>query len=99
MPDVTRDELETTFSEFVRRADKAANIGDWHVVDERRGTVVARFGNRLRDPGNGNIHEPWNLAVLTYGGDGRWAGERDVYDVANFGAEIVAWVAARDACS
>ena len=149
MPNATRDELETTFSEFVRRADKAANIGDWsawsemftddahyveptygefhgrvailewmsstmatspgadmiafpvhwHVVDERRGTVVARFGNRLRDPGNGNIHEPWNLAVLTYGGDGCWAGERDVYDVANFGAEIMAWMAARDACS
>ena len=71
----------------------------WHMVDERRGTVVAQFGNRLRDPGSGNIHEPWNLAVLTYGGDGRWAGERDVYDVANFGAEIMAWVAARDARS
>ena len=80
-------------------ADMIAFPVHWHVVDEHRGTVVARFGNRLRNPGNGNIHEPWNLAVLTYGGDGRWAGERDVYDVANFGAEVMAWMAARDACS
>ena len=149
MPETKRDELETTFAEFTRRADAASTSGDWgpwsemftddahyvepsygefhgqaailewmsstmatspdadmiafpvhwHVVDERRSTVVARFGNRLRDPGNGNIHEPWNLAVLTYGGNGRWAGERDVYDVAKFSAEIMAWMAARDACS
>ncbi len=69
------------------------------MVDERRGKVVAQFGNRLRDPGNGHIHEPWNLTVLTHGDNGRWAGERHIYDVTHFGAEVMAWVAARDVYS
>ena len=97
MPETKRDELETTFAEFTRRADAASVSGDWsawaemftddahyveptygefhgraailqwmsstiatspgaemiafpvhwHVVNERRGTVVAQFGNRL----------------------------------------------------
>ncbi len=67
MPDATRDELEATFSEFVRSADIIVFPAYWHLVNERRGTVVAQSGNRLRDPGKGNIHEPSNLAVLTYG--------------------------------
>ncbi len=67
MPDATRDELTATFSEFARSADMIAFPVHWHLVNERRGTVVAQSGNRLRDPDKGNIHEPSNLAVLTYG--------------------------------
>ena len=47
MPDATRDELEATFSEFVRSADIIVFPVHWHLVNERRGTVVAQFGNRL----------------------------------------------------
>ena len=143
MPEATREELEATFAEFVRRADAAAVSGDWapwsemftddaryveptygefhgreaihewmsttmasspgadmvafpvhwYVVDEQRGTVVVRFGNRLADPGDGSVHEPWNLAVLTWGGNGQWAGETDVYDTTRFGADVMAWMA------
>ena len=71
MPDATRDELTATFPEFVWSADMIAFPVHWHLVNERRGTVVAQSGNRLRDPGKGNIHEPSNLAVLAYGGNGR----------------------------
>jgi len=78
-------------------ADTVSFPVHWHVVDEQRGTVVARFGNRLRDPGDGSVHEPWNLAVLTWGGGGRWAGEEDVYDMGRFAAEVMAWMAVRDA--
>ena len=71
MPNATRDELKATFSEFVRSADIIVFPVHWHLVNERRGTVVAQSGNRLRDPGKGHIHEPWNLTVPTYGGNGR----------------------------
>ncbi|MDP6287810.1 MAG: hypothetical protein QF548_08045 [Acidimicrobiales bacterium] len=47
MPDATRDELEATFSEFARSADIIVFPAYWHLVNERRGTVVAQFGNRL----------------------------------------------------
>ena len=71
----------------------------WYVVDELRGTVVARFGNRLCDPGNGSVHEPWNLAVLTWGGNGLWSGETDIYDVTHFTQEVSAWMTDRAANS
>ncbi|MEC8999245.1 MAG: nuclear transport factor 2 family protein [Actinomycetota bacterium] len=105
--------VEPTYGEFLGRAailewmsstmatspgaDMVAFPVHWHVVDEQRGVVVARFGNRLRDPGDGSVHEPWNLAVLTWGGDGRWASEEDVYDVGRFASEVMAWIAVRDA--
>ena len=47
MPDATRDELTATFSEFARSADMIAFPVHWHLVNERRGTVVAQSGNRL----------------------------------------------------
>jgi len=47
MPNATRDELKATFSEFVRSADIIVFPVHWHLVNERRGTVVAQFGNRL----------------------------------------------------
>ena len=30
---------------------------DWHVIDEERGWVVVYIQNRMRDPGDGSIHQ------------------------------------------
>tara|TARA_Y100001936_G_scaffold252514_1_gene312489 strand:+ start:3316 stop:3822 length:507 start_codon:yes stop_codon:yes gene_type:complete len=142
----SRSELESTFFEFARRANEAAQTGDWsdwsdmftddahyveptygeftgrdaiydwmsktmasspgsemvafpvhwHIIDQDQGVVVARFGNRLADPGDGSIHEPWNLAILKWGGDGQWASEEDVYDAGLFARTIASWSTIRD---
>ena len=33
--------------------------------------------NRMNDPGEGSIHEPANITVLKYAGDGLWSYEED----------------------
>jgi hypothetical protein len=54
--------------------------------------VVAKIQNRFADPGDGSIHQPSNLTILEYAGDGRWKSEEDVYNPASFGQEVAAWI-------
>ena len=39
---------------------------EWYVVDEERGWIVCQVWNRMRDPGDGSIHQEYNLTVLHY---------------------------------
>jgi SnoaL-like domain len=56
----------------------------WHSIDEDRGWVFCEFLNRMRDPGDGSIHQAANLSVMKYAGDGLWSYEEDAYNPMNF---------------
>jgi hypothetical protein len=56
----------------------------WYSIDEQRGWVFCEYLNRMRDPGDGSIHERPNLSVLKYAGDGLWSYEEDAYNPLNF---------------
>jgi hypothetical protein len=44
----------------------------WHVIDEERGWVICELMNRMKDPGDGSLHEEPNITILHYAGDGLW---------------------------
>ena len=71
----------------------------WSVIDEERGWVVCQVWNRMRDPGDGSIHQEYNITILKYAGDGRWSSEEDVYNPMHFGTMLQAWESARDAAA
>lgn len=57
---------------------------EWYMIDEDRGWVVVKILNRMKDPGDGSIHQAANLTVLHYAGDGLWSYEEDAYNPFNF---------------
>jgi hypothetical protein len=63
----------------------------WHVVDEPTGRVICEVRNLMPDPGDGSLHEASNLTILTYGGDGLWSREEDVYNPMRFARMAVEW--------
>ncbi len=63
----------------------------WYVIDEERGWVITEILNRMKDPGDGSIHEASNVTILKYAGDGKWSSEEDVYNPARFIEMIQAW--------
>ena len=63
----------------------------WYVVDEDRGWIVCQVWNRMADPGDGSVHEEYNITLLKYAGDGLWSYEEDVYNPARFGAMVKGW--------
>ena len=65
---------------------------EWYVVDEERGWIVCQIWNRMADPGDGSIHQAYNLTVLKYAGDGLWSSEEDVYNPAHFGEMVTGWI-------
>jgi ketosteroid isomerase-like protein len=65
---------------------------EWYIVDEDRGWIVCQVWNRMADPGDGSIHQAYNLTVLKYAGDGLWSYEEDVYNPAHFGTLVQGWV-------
>ena len=66
---------------------------EWYIVDEDRGWIVCQIWNRMADPGDGSIHQAYNLTVLKYAGDGLWSSEEDVYNPAHFGELVQGWLA------
>ena len=63
----------------------------WHVVDEPTSRVICEVRNLMPDPGDGSVHEASNLTILTYGGDGLWAREEDVYNPMRFARMSAEW--------
>ena len=61
---------------------------DWYVIDEDRGWIVCRVLNRMKDPGDGSVHEEGNITILKYAGQGKWKYEEDVYNPACFASMI-----------
>lgn len=71
----------------------------WSVIDEERGWVVCQVWNRMRDPGDGSIHQEYNVTVLEYAGNGQWSYEEDIYNPLRFGAMVAEWEDARRVAS
>lgn len=67
----------------------------WHVIDEERGWVIAQFGSRMRDPGDGSTHETYCFTLLKYAGNGQWNYEEDIYNPAAMESMFRNWMAAR----
>ena len=63
----------------------------WHVVDEPTARVICEVRNLMPDPGDGSVHEASNLTILTYGGEGLWSREEDVYNPMRFAQMAVRW--------
>ena len=64
---------------------------DWHIVDEERGWIVCQIQNRMRDPGDGSVHQAYNFTLLKYAGDGLFSYEEDIYNPAKFQEMIKTW--------
>ncbi|MGH3971666.1 MAG: nuclear transport factor 2 family protein [Mycobacterium sp.] len=56
----------------------------WYSIDEDRGWVFCEILNRMRDPGDGSIHQAATITILKYAGDGLWSYEEDAYNPMNF---------------
>ena len=86
--------ITTTMSSYPG-SDMDAFPIEWSIVDEERGWIVCQVWNRMRDPGDGSVHQAYNFTLLKYAGDGRWSYEEDIYNPAHFGTMIAAWEARR----
>lgn len=71
----------------------------WSVVDEEQGWIVCQVWNRMADPGDGSVHQEYNVTLLKYAGDGQWSYEEDIYNPMRFGAMVRGWEKARAAAS
>jgi hypothetical protein len=64
---------------------------DWHVIDEDTGRVVIYIQNRMRDPGDGSVHQAPNISILQYAGDNQWSYQEDIYNVDDFARMLASW--------
>jgi hypothetical protein len=67
---------------------------NWHVIDPDRGWIIGEIANVMDDPGDGQVYQAANWTKLVYGGGGLFKGEEDVYNPAEFGEMIGAWLRA-----
>ena len=56
----------------------------WRSIDTEKGWVISEIMNRMRDPGDGSIHQSPVITILKYAGDGLWSYEEDAYNPMNF---------------
>jgi ketosteroid isomerase-like protein len=66
---------------------------DWSIIDEERGWIVFRIWNRMRDPGDGSVHQEANFTLLKYAGDGRFSYQEDIYNPARVEVMIKGYLA------
>ncbi len=86
--------IQTSMNEWPNNAFTDFPI-EWYVIDEEKGWVVCQVWNRLEDPGDGSIHQEYNITILHYAGDGLWSYEEDVYNPQKFGEVLGEWMARR----
>lgn len=84
--------IQNTMSEPINRDMRYFPI-DWYMIDEDRGWIVAKVFNRMVDPGDGSLHQEYNITILHYAGNMKWSFEEDVYNPAFFGEMIKGWMA------
>jgi len=82
--------ITSTMSTFPG-SDMPSFPSDWHVIDEAAGRVVAYIQNRMRDPGDGSIHQAANVSILQYAGNGQWSYQEDIYNVDDFATMVKGW--------
>ena len=71
---------------------------NWYVIDEERGWVICEVMNRMKDPGDGSLHEAPNITILHYAGNNKWSYEEDVYNPRDMGVMIKKWMATKEKC-
>ena len=65
----------------------------WHLVGD--GKVVTYWENVMPSPpGDDRRHSFFGISVLTYGGDGKWSRQEDVYNGKEMEAAMQVWLAA-----
>lgn len=63
----------------------------WHLVGD--GKVVTYWENIMpTPPGDDRRHSFFGISVLTYGGDGKWCRQEDVYNGKEMEAAMTAWL-------
>jgi hypothetical protein len=67
----------------------------WRIVDVGRGWVVCEWRNRMRDPGDGSIHEARAYGRLFYAGGGKWRFVEEIYNSTARHMVMAAWQDAR----
>jgi hypothetical protein len=94
------DWIQSTMNEFPVTEMTEFPI-EWYVIDEERGWVICQVWNRMKDPGDGRLHQAYNFTLLKYAGNDQWSYEEDIYNPAAFEAMIREWaeVKARNAPS
>jgi len=70
---------------------------EWYVIDDQKGWIVCCIQNRMRDPGDGTVHQEANWSLLKYAGDDKWSYEEDMYNPLEFGEMIKGWFDAKKA--
>ena len=70
---------------------------EWHVIDEERGWVICQVWNRMKDPGDGSLHQAYNFTLLKYAGNNQWSYEEDIYNPATFEQMVAEWAAVKAA--
>jgi hypothetical protein len=63
----------------------------WSVIDEPTGRVILELDNPMRDPGDGTIISATNISIITYGGNGLWRRQEDVYNPLRFVKATMKW--------
>jgi hypothetical protein len=64
----------------------------WYSIDVDKGWVFSEIMNRMKDPGDGSIHQAPCITILRYGGDGLWHNEEDAYNPMNFMPMVQSYV-------
>ncbi|WP_375482139.1 nuclear transport factor 2 family protein [uncultured Mycobacterium sp.] len=82
-----REWIASTMSEFPG-SEMPFYPAEWYTIDEDRGWVIGKILNRMKDPGDGSIHQAPTLTVLHYAGNGLWSYEEDAYNPLNFLAMV-----------
>ena len=93
-----REWITRTMAQWPGSEMNAFPIG-WYIVDEDRGWIACEIFNRMRDPGDGSIHQETNLTLLKYAGDGLWSYEEDAYNPNRFVEMIQRWSAVAEQVS
>ncbi len=70
---------------------------EWVIMDYERSWVNYKLWNRMRDPGDGSVHQVALFTNLRYGGHNQWCYEEDIYNPEEMTQMVTAWSAARAA--
>ncbi len=70
---------------------------EWVLMDYERSWVNYKLWNRMRDPGDGSLHQVALFTNLRYGGNNQWCYEEDIYNPDEMTTMVMEWSAARAA--